>query len=503
MTAANRNNKTQVLNRFGTNTVSSFDYVYDELSRRTQRIDTRPTTPDPLVVTNDFGYNSRSELTNALMNADAFAYAYDSIGNRVDCSVGSVSQSYVANELNQYTSISNSTPPAPSSLLYDLDGNLLSYNGWTFSWNGENQLIQASNATMIVAFKYDHQGRRFEKTVNATNTTRFVYDDWAMISEISNQNSSITTNSYVYGLDLSQSLQGAGGVGGLLCVVSKAQSLEPKAFFPCYDANGNVTDYVSTNGTVVAHFEYDAFGNTTSESIAQGLMPNAFSCRFSTKYFDSETSLYYYGFRYYNPEMGRWLSRDPIGAWGGVNLYTFTVNSPYSFIDPLGKSSCNMNDANDDDLNAQTEQASTTTTTSAHDTVQKVLDQTNPKSIKERKEYCGLVCKYCSGGTWIYYTTSTSGFMGSCQPANAPCATGEQVSEWWHTQGNLEDNNGDGVDDRDGSDPNRFGDQPGESDKNWSDSTGLPGNVGTPDGSWDRYDPATGGSAVPTGTCST
>ena len=337
MTAANRNNKTQVLNRFGTNTVSSFDYVYDELSRRTQRIDTRPTTPDPLVVTNDFGYNSRSELTNALMNADAFAYAYDSIGNRVDCSVGSVSQSYVANELNQYTSISNSTPPAPSSLLYDLDGNLLSYNGWTFSWNGENQLIQASNATMIVAFKYDHQGRRFEKTVNATNTTRFVYDDWAMISEISNQNSSITTNSYVYGLDLSQSLQGAGGVGGLLSVVSKAQSLEPKAFFPCYDANGNVTDYVTTNGTVAAHYEYDAFGNTTRESIAQGLMPNAFPFRFSTKYFDSETQLSYYGFRYYNPELGRWLNRDPIGENGGINIYLFSLNDPVGKCDRLGR----------------------------------------------------------------------------------------------------------------------------------------------------------------------
>jgi len=184
-----------------------------------------------------------------------------------------------------------------------------------------------------VAFKYDYQGRRFEKTVNATNTTRFVYDNWNLISEISQSTNNVLTNFYVWGLDLSQTLQGAGGVGGLLGVVSKAQSLEPKAFFPCFDANGNVTDYVSTNGTIVAHFEYDPYGNITT---ASGLMPNAFSCRFSTKYLDSETGLSYYGFRYYNPENGRWLSKDPLGEKGGLNLYVFCGNNPVNFVDPMG-----------------------------------------------------------------------------------------------------------------------------------------------------------------------
>jgi len=339
----NRNLKTSVSSTFGTNTVSSFSYTYDEIGRRTQRIDVRPL--DLGLSTNVFAYNSRSELTSAQMSTNEYDYGYDSIGNREfsrESTQGTQKEtSYLANNLNQYLStvLTNLTTSTVSTnlLSYDADGNLLSDGTSTYTWDGENRLIQASNATMIVAFKYDHQGRRFEKTVNATNTTRFVYDDWAMISEISNQNSSITTNSYVYGLDLSQSLQGAGGVGGLLSVVSKAQSLEPKAFFPCYDANGNVTDYVTTNGTVAAHYEYDAFGNTTRESIAQGLMPNAFPFRFSTKYFDSETQLSYYGFRYYNPELGRWLNRDPIGENGGINIYLFSLNDPVGKCDRLGR----------------------------------------------------------------------------------------------------------------------------------------------------------------------
>jgi len=335
----NRNLKTSVSSTFGTNTVSSFSYTYDEIGRRTQRIDVRPL--DLGLSTNVFAYNSRSELTSAQMSTNEYDYGYDSIGNREfsrESTQGTQKEtSYLANNLNQYLStvLTNLTTSTVSTnlLSYDADGNLLSDGTSTYTWDGENRLIQASNATMIVAFKYDHQGRRFEKTVNATNTTRFVYDDWAMISEISNQNSSITTNSYVYGLDLSQSLQGAGGVGGLLSVVSKAQSLEPKAFFPCYDANGNVTDYVSTNGTVVARYVYDAYGNLISSS---GNMVNDFSILFSSKYLDRETGLYYYGYRYYSPELGRWLNRDPIGEDGGRNLYGMSYNALTYLVDSLG-----------------------------------------------------------------------------------------------------------------------------------------------------------------------
>ena len=56
----------------------------------------------------------------------------------------------------------------------------------------------------------------------------------------------------------------------------------------------------------------------------------------STKYHDAETGLYYYGYRYYSAEMGRWLSRDPRGEAGSLNLYLFVYNNPLYFVDPFG-----------------------------------------------------------------------------------------------------------------------------------------------------------------------
>jgi len=84
---------------------------------------------------------------------------------------------------------------------------------------------------------------------------------------------------------------------------------QPVIHFPMFDANGNVTEYVATNGTVVARYAYDAFGDTVAQS---GDMADAFTHRFSTQPFDAETGSYYYGYRHYGPEWGRWFSRDPI-----------------------------------------------------------------------------------------------------------------------------------------------------------------------------------------------
>jgi RHS repeat-associated protein len=65
--------------------------------------------------------------------------------------------------------------------------------------------------------------------------------------------------------------------------------------------------------------------------------------RFSTKYHDEETGLLYYGYRYYNPQWGRWLSKDPIGERGGVNLYGFVGNNGINRVDYLGQFSLNYN----------------------------------------------------------------------------------------------------------------------------------------------------------------
>lgn len=81
-------------------------------------------------------------------------------------------------------------------------------------------------------------------------------------------------------------------------------------------------------------YTYDAFGRTISQS---GPLADVFRHRFSTKYFDLETGLYYYGYRFYSIALMRWLSRDPLHEEGGLNLYCFCINSSCSKIDPFGK----------------------------------------------------------------------------------------------------------------------------------------------------------------------
>ncbi|MGB0155105.1 MAG: RHS repeat domain-containing protein [Verrucomicrobiales bacterium] len=125
-------------------------------------------------------------------------------------------------------------------------------------------------------------------------------------------------------------LQGAGGVGGLLAVRFGDQD-----YYPLYDGNGNVTEYLDNAGVVVAHYEYDAFGKVAAIS---GSQAGDFAFQFSTKYADAESGLSYYGFRYYDAVSGRWLNRDPIAERGGWNLYGFVKNNGVGRIDLFGLS---------------------------------------------------------------------------------------------------------------------------------------------------------------------
>ena len=343
----NRDLLTAVENRFGTNLISRFDYSNDAVGRRTRRIDSAS-------VTNVFGYNIRSELVEAAMplsqqpsTINHYWYAYDPIGNRQTASNNAEALTYAANALNQYTNIADGVTNAPT---YDADGNLVSYGGWTFSWDAENRLVLASNVATVVSNAYDYMSRRVSKSVNGT-ARQFAYDGWAMVRETT----AGETNDYVYGLDLSGSLQGAGTIGGLLCNLRSSLSNTSCAFY-AYDANGNVTDLIDTNGVSVAHYEYDPYGNLTQ---ASGSESSANPFRFSTKYLDSEVGLYYYGLRFYSAEVGRWLSKDPLQEgvvvprsppktrWGAngsyeVNSYEAAGNNPLMYVDPFGLAIINV-----------------------------------------------------------------------------------------------------------------------------------------------------------------
>lgn len=172
-----------------------------------------------------------------------------------------------------------------------------------------------------------------------------------------------TTVSYTRGTDLSGSMEGAGGIGGLLAR-SHAYQSGSGAFtnhnYYFADGNGNIS-YLETAGQGLgAWYSYDPFGN---QEYALGHLAAANKYRFSSKEIVMENSndfpLYYYGYRFYAPYLQRWLNRDPLGElgfeamrnkvplqmrqffianelFGQVNRYEYVKNDPIKHWDSLG-----------------------------------------------------------------------------------------------------------------------------------------------------------------------
>jgi RHS repeat-associated protein len=249
-------------------------------------------------------------------------------------------------------------PRTPEAFTHDADGNLTADARWTYSWDAENRLVAVESAAAALAagvprqkleFAYDGQSRRVAKKVfswnpasglwNLISDFRFLFDGWNLLAEFGVSASSpltfTLTRSFVWGLDLSGSFQGAGGVGGLLFATNHTLPPAPSSLLPCFDGNGNVTGAVNAaDGTVAARYDYTAFGETL---VADGAAATALPFRFSTKFTDDETGLLYYGYRYYSPPTGRWPSRDSIAEDGGPNLYGLVGNDSLSDIDALGE----------------------------------------------------------------------------------------------------------------------------------------------------------------------
>ena len=244
----------------------------------------------------------------------------------------------------------------------DPDGNLLHDERWLFQWDAENRLSRVetnSNARNagaphdILEFKYDHLGRRTEKIYrNKDSETagdysknykeEYLYHGWNLVATLrgagtgaSQYATPVLYQSYVWGEDLSGTVDGAGGVGGLLFIEQHVGTASEKdVYYPCYDGNGNILRLIKeSDKSIAAVYEYDPFGRQIRGS---GPMADLNPFRFSTKFTDVETGLVYYGYRYYNPVHGRFISRDPIGERGGLNLYGFVGNDAVNNWDYLG-----------------------------------------------------------------------------------------------------------------------------------------------------------------------
>ena len=240
-----------------------------------------------------------------------------------------------------------------------MDGNLLSDGRWIYAWDGENRLIGMTSLTnapsgsqMQLAFTYDYEGRRIQKIVSTNSggayigeyTNNYAYDGWNCLAILSPSltnwsraggftSSPQLLNSFLWGSDLSGTLQGAGGVGGL--VKATYYGTSTTNCFVAFDGNGNVSALVyAADGATLANYEYGPFGEVIR---ATGPMAKLNPFRFSTKYQDDETDLLYYGKRYLNTSTGRWPNRDPMEELASLNLYAAVANDLINDFDMLGE----------------------------------------------------------------------------------------------------------------------------------------------------------------------
>ncbi|NLH72879.1 MAG: RHS repeat-associated core domain-containing protein, partial [Verrucomicrobia bacterium] len=282
------------------------------------------------------------------------AYCYHSAQNLNKRTKNTTAETFSVNALNQLTSIPDSTP------VYDRRGNLVSRTfsanqTWTYTYDHENRLTSVATDRYYtpesyrfkVEFVYDGQGRlRIKRNhicsgggwYGSRGETRYLYDGMLIVQERDSGNTPTVT--YTRGRDLSGSLDGAGGIGGLLARSHgySAGSWSDHNFYHA-DGNGNVTALVNSSGTLQASYIYDPYGRYLTGS---GTLLTANAMRFSSKPWvsflsSSATSgLYYYGYRFYDPYSQRWLNRDPLPRDESANLYFYVANSPLWLADAHG-----------------------------------------------------------------------------------------------------------------------------------------------------------------------
>jgi RHS repeat-associated protein len=348
-------NRLQTLTPPSAITTGSFGFSYDALSRRTQM--TRPNN-----VAANYTYDNLSRLQSVLhqlsgSTIDGASYGLDSAGNRTsktDYYAGATS-SYAYDAIYELTGVTQGTNTT-ESYTYDPVGNRLSSLGVSpYSVNVSNQLSSTPNAT----YTYDSNGNTLTKVVGS-NTTSYTWDFENRLTSVTlpgsggtvtfkydpfgrriYKSSSSGTSIYAYdGDDLVEETNSAGAA-----VARYSQGLnidEPLAMLRSsatsyYQADGlgSVTSLSNGAGAVAQNYTYDSFGNIIATT---GSLVNAF--RYTGREWDTETSLYYYRARYYDPNVGRFINEDPAGFAAGVNFYTYVHDNPGNWEDPLGLAQC-------------------------------------------------------------------------------------------------------------------------------------------------------------------
>ena len=296
-----------LLHQLGSSTLDGASYNYDSAGNRTSL------TRLPGNTASNFSYDPLYELTQVAQSGTTTeTYSYDAVGNRLT-SLGV--SSYTYNSSNELASQPGVT------YTYDANGNVTSKataNGTTtYRWDYENRLagmtLPGSGGTL--AFKYDPFGRRVYLSSSA-GTNMFVYDGQNMVTRL-----------YGGGTVLARYTQGLGIDEPL------AEYLSGTPYYYEADGLGSVTSLSNASGAVANTYGYDSFGRLTTST---GTVSNWF--RYTGREYDTATGLYYYRARYYDPQVGRFLSEDPIGFLGGLDFYSYVGSNPALWVDPTGLS---------------------------------------------------------------------------------------------------------------------------------------------------------------------
>ncbi len=328
----------QLVNRRTTlNIISQHTYGYDGFGNRKNQVE----NTSGVIVNYTYAYDGLNRLVQVANGTPAQQedYSYDPLGNRTAKTVNattpvkSVSLFDTANQLLEVRS-GSATGSLLQAYVYDASGNLIKKaEGGTvtrtptdctgntvtgLTYNSLNRLTQVSKTGLAAEqYAYDDAGRRIRKTVGAT-PTNYAYLGPDIYAEYP---ASFTTPTalYTHGPNMDDPLLRQGGMGPSATVGYFHQ-----------DGLGSVIAYSNESGTIAAVQRFDAWGNRVAGTTAAvprfgytGREPDA-------------TGLTYYRARYYDPTVGRFTQRDPIGLRGGINGYAYVGGNPVNFTDPNG-----------------------------------------------------------------------------------------------------------------------------------------------------------------------
>jgi RHS repeat-associated protein len=305
------------------------------------------TRPNGSVTTYQYnGLNQLTEIVNKtstddMLNQHVFTYnTLDLRGSETISgsalplmpSLPEETRDYDYNAVNQLLSVTNPN----LTFVYDDDGNMIqghTPDGYVFTadYDAENRMtsLEYTDSSSVVhrtEYRYSGDGflaviRKFENST-LVDEIRIVRDGLLAVQERDENNAVV--REYTWGLNL------GGGIGGLLNLKQGGQD-----YSYLYDGKGNVAAVLDASQAVVAAYRYAPFGKLLAKT---GSLEQPFG--FSTKRYDAQTGLIYYGYRLYAPTIGRWTTRDPLGEAGGMNLYAFVGNNPVNWVDPWGLVKC-------------------------------------------------------------------------------------------------------------------------------------------------------------------